>query len=68
MTNFEKIMQETTIESMATAKALNNYCNGNFDKCLELRDKHKGSTACYFCWLAYLKQEVGEWQTDTLCI
>lgn len=60
MTNFEKIMQKTTIESMAVNKALNNYCHGNFDKCFELINKYKGSQACYFCWLAYLKQEVSE--------
>lgn len=60
MTNFEKIMQETTIESMATAKAINNYCNSNFDKCFELRNKYKGSYACFRCWLYWLKQEIKE--------
>lgn len=60
MTNYEKIIKEMTVERLATEKAINSYCNGNFDKCLELRKKYKGKNACYFCWLDYLNQEVEE--------
>lgn len=60
MTNYDKIMQETTVERLATEKAINSYCHGKFDKCLELRNKYKGSKACYFCWLDYLRQEANE--------
>lgn len=49
-----------TVERLATEKAINSYCHGKFDKCIELRNKYKGSEACYFCWLDYLRQEVDE--------
>lgn len=60
MTNYDKIINEMTVEGLATEKAINSYCHGKFDKCFELRNKYKGSRACYYCWLDYLRQEADE--------
>jgi hypothetical protein len=60
MTNYDKIIKEMTVERLATEKAISSYCHGKFYKCIELRNKYKGSTACYYCWLDYLRQEADE--------
>ena len=60
MTNFEKIMQDTTIESLAAGKALNNYCNGELHKCSKYHNRYMLSYACFRCWIDWLKQEIKE--------
>ena len=75
MTNFDKEMQEMTVEDLASLKSalyavtlnlcgdcpLNEFCQERYDHLLDSDED------CYDVWVAYLKSEVDTSETEERC-